>query len=237
LLFSTNAARRQAALGMLNQSGPGRAFLADIAEGIGLGSVVQQMATPSAPPEVASPVVPSEDQPEMGDPVEEPPLPEGFTLDSAEEDTGVPTDGASPYAGELQQIYETESPEFLDLIDRQFHQESGNQHFGKNGKPKTSSAGAIGIAQVMPGTAPIAARLAGLPYDAHAYRNDPAYNKALGIAYMKDQVRRFNGDIKMALAAYNWGPHRVERAVAKWGDNWLSYAPAETKNYVRSILG
>ncbi|MDR0701269.1 MAG: hypothetical protein LBF61_02490 [Azoarcus sp.] len=60
--------------------------------------------------------------------------------------------------------------------------ESGGRHFGDDGKPVTSKAGAIGIAQVMPKTAPEAAKLAGLPWDEERYRNDSEYNRALGRA-------------------------------------------------------
>lgn len=129
------------------------------------------------------------------------------------------------------------------LFDGLIHQESGGSQFNKDGSVKTSSAGAIGIAQVMPGTAPEAARLAGLPFDEQRYRNDPEYNKALGRAYFNEQMRTFGGDPKKALAAYNMGPGSdskgggVKGLVAKYGEDWLSHAPAETQNYVASIMG
>jgi hypothetical protein len=75
----------------------------------------------------------------------------------------------------------------------------------RHGEFLTSPKGAIGPAQVMPGTAPYAAKLAGLPFDEHRYRTDAAYNEALGRAYYAEQLRTF-GDPAMAAAAYNAGP-------------------------------
>ena len=123
----------------------------------------------------------------------------------------------------------------------QIKQESGGQQF-RDGKPLTSSAGAIGIAQVMPGTAPEAARLAGLPFDERRYQQDAGYNEKLGQAYMAQQLKTFGGDQAKALAAYNMGPGSADKGtgvaglVAKHGDNWLAHAPAETQNYVKTIL-
>lgn len=121
---------------------------------------------------------------------------------------------------------------------RMIHQESGGQQFDKNGQPITSSAGAVGIAQVMPATAPIAAKLAGLPWDPSRYRNDPAYNAAIGRAYYDQQVKTF-GDPILAAAAYNAGPGAVQNALKQssesGGSPW-QYLPAETQKYV-SIVG
>ena len=127
------------------------------------------------------------------------------------------------------------------LFDALINQESGGKQFDKNGKPLTSSAGAIGRAQVMPGTAPIAARLAGLEYDEIKYRTDPQYNEALGRAYFNQQLQDFDGDAAKALAAYNAGPQRLRSALAtaeKNGnpDAWLQYLPRETQNYVPSVF-
>lgn len=110
--------------------------------------------------------------------------------------------------------------------------ESSGRQFGADGKPLTSSAGAVGIAQVMPKTAPEAARMAGLPWDENRYKNDPDYNKALGKAYFGAQLRAFDGDVQKAWAAYNAGAGRVQAAVDKGGADWLSHMPDETKAYV-----
>lgn len=115
--------------------------------------------------------------------------------------------------------------------------ESGGRHFDKTGRPLTSSAGAIGIAQVMPGTAPEAAKLAGVPFDDNLYRNDEQYNKSLGRAYYNAQVEKF-GDPVLAAAAYNAGPGNVQKALAKaqqTGGNYVDYLPAETQAYVQKF--
>lgn len=127
-------------------------------------------------------------------------------------------------------------------------QESGGRQFGRDGQPLTSSAGAIGVAQVMPGTAPEAARLAGVPFDEQRYRTDPAYNEKLGRAYFGEMLRQFDGDFLKAVAAYNAGPGNgrdgrgvrgaIQRATRDGKpDEWVSYLPAETRNYVTTIAG
>ncbi len=126
-------------------------------------------------------------------------------------------------------------------IDRAFNvavrQESGGQQFDKTGKPLTSRAGAIGIAQVMPATGPEAAKLAGLPWDENKYKTDKDYNYAIGKAYFAQQLKEFNGNLPQAYAAYNAGPGATKEALAKAktaGEpaNWLAYTPKETQDYV-----
>ncbi len=82
-----------------------------------------------------------------------------------------------------------------------------------------SSAGARGLAQLMPGTA----RYLGVNAD------DPFANLEGGARYLREQLDRFGGDLEKALAAYNAGPGRVERAggIPKI---------RETQNYVAAIM-
>lgn len=83
-----------------------------------------------------------------------------------------------------------------------------------------SPAGARGLAQLMPGTA----RELGVD------SNDPFANLEGGARYLRAQMDRFDGDLEKALAAYNAGPGRVERAGG---------IPAirETQTYVAAIIG
>jgi len=145
------------------------------------------------------------------------------------EDMAPQEESDSPYSAQLQDIYDNESPELLDLVDRVEQQESGGD------QSEVSSAGAVGVMQVMPDTAPEAAKLAGVKWDPQAYRTDANYNRLLGIAYLSEMLRRYDGDVEKALAAYNAGPGSVENALATNGDNWLAALPAETQDYVARI--
>lgn len=124
--------------------------------------------------------------------------------------------------------------------------ESNGKQFAKDGTPLTSSAGAIGIAQVMPGTGPEAAKLAGLPWDEHKYKTDAGYNKAIGKAYFEQQVKANDGDLAKGYAAYNAGPGALQKAIRKADTSaklnkldptvplipYLDFLPKETQNYV-----
>lgn len=103
--------------------------------------------------------------------------------------------------------------------ERAFHillgTESNHRQFDDDGNPLTSSAGAVGIAQVMPGTAKAAAKLAGLEWDEHKYKTDPNYNRALGLAHFQKQLQDFGGDLAKTYAAYNAGEGWVQKAVAR----------------------
>lgn len=118
-------------------------------------------------------------------------------------------------------------------------QESGGRQFDSNGNPLTSSAGAIGIGQIMPATGPEAAKMAGLPWDEERFRTDADYNAALGEAYFKNMYDRF-GSLELASAAYNAGPGRLSSALDRagaLGGSYLDYLPEETQNYVASVTG
>ena len=99
-----------------------------------------------------------------------------------------------------------------DIVLRLARQESGFKQSAK------SSAGAIGVMQLMPGTAQ---GLGVDPYDLHQ-------NIDGGVRYLKEQYDNF-GSWDKALAGYNAGPGAVQK--------YNGVPPyAETQNYVRSIL-
>jgi hypothetical protein len=118
-------------------------------------------------------------------------------------------------------------------------QNSAGHQFDRYGRTLTSPKGAEGIAQIMPGTAPEAAKLAGLEYNPQRVKTDEAYNKALGQAYYNEQLRRF-GTPELAAAAYNAGPGRVQNALRRsqaTGQDVMSFSPAETRAYVPKVMG
>ncbi len=98
-------------------------------------------------------------------------------------------------------------------------QESGYQQTGAGGGTLTSSAGALGVMQLMPATA------AGL----NVNPNDQTQNINGGVKLLSQLLSQFNGDPSLALAAYNAGPGQVQ----KYGG--VPPFP-ETQNYVASIL-
>jgi hypothetical protein len=117
--------------------------------------------------------------------------------------------------------------------------ESNRRQFDPQGRVITSPKGALGIAQIMPDTAPEAAKLAGLEYSPERLRNDTDYNKALGKAYYNEQLRQF-GTPELALAAYNAGPGRVRQALKtadRTGADVMDLLPAETRAYVPRAMG
>jgi soluble lytic murein transglycosylase len=144
-------------------------------------------------------------------------------------DARVGMDIASEVMGKMQpriQVGEAERA-FNILIGT----ESGGDQFDSNGQPLTSTAGAIGIAQVMPETAKEAAKLAGLQWDENQYRTDANYNKALGLAYFQKQLQSTGGNLAKAYAAYNAGPGALKEA-ERAGPDWLAALPRETQDYV-----
>ena len=62
--------------------------------------------------------------------------------------------------------------------------------------------------------------------------DSPEERARVGRDYLAAMVREYDGDVSKALAAYNWGPGNLDRAVKEHGPNWLQAAPQETRSYV-----
>ena len=84
-----------------------------------------------------------------------------------------------------------------------------------------SSAGAVGLMQLMPGTA----QRYGV-----SNRRDPVANVSGGTRYLRDLLDMFDDNLVLAVAAYNAG----ENAVLNYGRKIPPYA--ETQTYVRRVL-
>ena len=109
--------------------------------------------------------------------------------------------------------------------------ESAGRRYDASGKliegPATKYGTAKGEMQVLDGTN----RDPG--YGVKPAADDSPEERArVGRDYLAAMVREYDGDVSKALAAYNWGPGNLDRAVKEHGPNWLQAAPEETRSYV-----
>jgi len=102
-----------------------------------------------------------------------------------------------------------------------------------------SSAGALGVMQLMPATAKQVAAKIGVSYPNNRSLTSPDLNIRLGTNYLGQMLRKFDNNRILASAAYNAGPGRVNQ----WlnpnvpFDVWIEIIPfTETRNYVQNVL-
>jgi soluble lytic murein transglycosylase len=107
--------------------------------------------------------------------------------------------------------------------------------------PRTSSAGAVGLMQLMPDTATFLAKRTGATTFSTADLSTPQVNIAYGSYYLRYLLSEYHGSTVLALAAYNGGETNV--------DEWVRSARAdrerfrivdipfpETRAYVQRVL-
>ena len=138
-----------------------------------------------------------------------------------------------PYDAEVARAAETTGLE-ASLIYALLRQESLFRH------DAVSAAGARGLTQLQLATAQSAARRIGAREPTRSELFEPAVSIALGAAELGHLLERFDGQLPVALAAYNAGPG----AATRWwpdeprdADIWIENIPFnETRAYVRRVL-
>jgi len=104
-----------------------------------------------------------------------------------------------------------------------------------------SSANAMGLMQVTPGTGKLVAKKHGLPWSGIAQLRTVAGNLPIGTAYMSDLMGDFDQNPVLVSGAYNAGPNAVKR----WLDTrplgeaaiWVETLPYfETRDYIPRVL-
>jgi soluble lytic murein transglycosylase-like protein len=83
----------------------------------------------------------------------------------------------------------------------------------------TSVVGAVGLMQLMPATARWLQ-----PGITRAQMRDPDTNLNLGFGYLRQLIDKYNGDVDLALVAYNRGPGTVDRALRRGANPDNGYA-------------
>lgn len=124
-------------------------------------------------------------------------------------------------------------------------------HFdAKTGEPLRGAAGEVGISQILPSTAPEAAKMAGVAWnpdlfyqkrtgDADKDKTAEDYSRTLGKGYTKGMLDQF-GHPMLAAAAYNAGPGAVQQAQVRAqlaGDSAIDHLSRPTQEYVGRVVG
>jgi soluble lytic murein transglycosylase len=95
--------------------------------------------------------------------------------------------------------------------------------------------------QLMPKTGMETAAKYHIPLSGTGQLYEPETNILIGSAYLGDVMKQYNGNIVLASAAYNAGPHNVQRWLPQEdkqsSDNWIATITyKETRTYVQRIL-
>jgi soluble lytic murein transglycosylase len=105
----------------------------------------------------------------------------------------------------------------------------------------TSTAGARGLMQLMPGTALAVSKMKKILYTDKNQLYLPPNNIAIGVAYLQELAKRFDRHPVLMVAAYNAGPKQT----LSWLKNnpnsdidlWIETLPwSETRNYLKNVV-
>jgi soluble lytic murein transglycosylase len=109
-----------------------------------------------------------------------------------------------------------------------------------------SSANALGLMQVLPGTGKQIAKKFGFAFDRNKMLSDASYNAQMGAAELGDVLESYRGSYILSFVAYNAGRGRVKQWIEKYGDprdpnvdpiDWVERIPfSETRNYVQRVI-
>ena len=108
-----------------------------------------------------------------------------------------------------------------------------------------SSAGAMGLMQVMPGTAKDMAKALKIPFEEKSLLTSWKYNVLLGATYLEELSYKYRGNPILIAASYNAGPTNADKWIEYLGSpldqavdpvDWVEMIPfRETRNYVMRI--
>lgn len=129
------------------------------------------------------------------------------------------------------------NPDDLDAIDlAQIKAESSGVHTIEG--PKTKYGTAKGLMQLLDGTGKEWHKKLGLEGKYDPFNAEQ--NLAIGKAYRNYLEDRYDGDTRLALAAYNWGLGNLDKALAKTKsgsfEEVYTLMPSETRKYVDKIM-
>ena len=103
-----------------------------------------------------------------------------------------------------------------------------------------SSAGALGLMQLMPSTGRLTGRKINMPIRNNRALLNVENNLRLGASYLKEVLGRNNGNQVLATASYNAGPNRVSSWLPQRNmeaDIWVELIPfSETRDYVKNVM-
>lgn len=144
--------------------------------------------------------------------------------------------------------YQALAPTFVDNVAGAVQKMGGEpSYFGAFEKSQALPAGLLYTQEMVESRGKIGAKspkgamgpFQFMPDTAAQYKLEDPYNlhdsAAAAARMMGDMMRKYKGDIRKALAGYNWGTGNLDKDIAANGNQWEQKLPAETRNYINKI--